>query len=814
VTERFEGTIVHASWDTGHSGTRVFFVGRLLSGETFAVVLTRVRPSFYLRESDVRRARETIEHGSIESTDRRTIDGEAVHLVSFAEVSPMQRAAESLKRARIRCYESDLRVYDRILIDSGITGPVAITGSSSPGRRVDRVFVDPELAEIETIAGLSIASIDIENDPQSEEILSVAIAWSDAKTGEASAARTFDSEVLYTGRFEGGAPPPEWVVPVENEAELLERFCRRLREVDPDIVTGWNVVEYDFRMIARRLEHHRIAFDVGRSERAGAYLSGEEGQSSAVVIPGRQVVDAMRVMRSSQDRFFDHRLETVARSVLGEGKVDLGGPKLEAILTSYRNAPREFCEYNRRDAELVLEILEKSGMLDLSIRRAMLTGLPLSKAWTSVAAFENLYLAAMHRRSIVAPDHGTDSFPVGRAPGGAIIPPSPGVFTEVLVFDFKSLYPSIMRTFNIDPVAFIPPERLDAGNDVIEAPNGAAFRRHGALLPAILESFAERREDAKRANDPAASYVYKIIMNSFYGVLGTPGCRFAATDIAGAITSFGHDFLSWCRRHFEAAGYDVLYGDTDSLFIRVPEAGADPEELLATGRRIAEETTGHVAEYVETRWKVRSRLELQFECLYRRFFLPALRGMSGTSAIREVEVAALQGRAKGYAGQRYVPTEPGGPWKIDIKGMEAVRRDWTEAAKRLQRELLALVFEDSTIERLEATIRSHIADMKRGALDDDLVYHKALRKSADSYTRSKPAHVRAASMLPASERHGVISYVWTVNGPEPVSLRRSPPDYDHYLEKQLKPVAEGIGDVLGTNFARLFRDDPQRELFA
>ena len=644
--------------------------------------------------------------------------------------------------------------------------------------------------------------------PDSRVILSIALSYSNPFT------ETRGSEVLYSGVFKPPHTPPDWVETAPNEEALLRRFCSRLKEIDPDIVTGWNVIEYDFEVIAERLDHYSIPFSAGRSERNAAYMPGNRSQSSAVIIPGRQVVDGMRVMRSSQERFFDNRLETVAQSVLGEGKVDLGGPKVEAILESYTDDPVRFCEYNRHDAELVLDILDKSEMLDLTIRRAMLTGLPLSRAWTSVAAFENLYISSMHESAIVAPDHGIDSWPVGRAPGGAIIPPSPGVFKDVLVFDFKSLYPSIMRTFNIDPVAYLPPERIDDTYEVVEAPNGAAFRRDIALLPAILERFFLRREEAKRSGDSAASFVYKIIMNSYYGVLGTGGCRFAASDIAGAITSFGHEFLSWCRRHFESLGFRVLYGDTDSLFVNLPSASDDLAELESIGNEIAGATTEKLTAYIRERWNLSSHLELEYECLYRRFFLPALRGVTSASAVREVDVAALQGRAKGYAGLRHVANASRGEeFQIDIKGMEAVRRDWTEAAKRLQRELLALVFEDAPATLLEERIRRFIDKAKSGSLDTELVYHKALRKSVDSYSRSKPPHVKAALMLAPSERHGVISYVQTAAGPEPIATVTSRLDYSHYLEKQLKPIAEGIGDVLGYNFTRIFDDDPQQELF-
>ena len=305
-------------------------------------------------------------------------------------------------------------------------------------------------------------------------------------------------------------------------------------------------------------------------------------------------------------------------------------------------------------------------------------------------------------------------------------------------------------------------------------------------------------------------------MNSFYGVLGTPGCRFAASDIAGAITSFGHEMLAWSRRFFESKGYEALYGDTDSLFIQGDAKDADTELIERRGAELAKEATEKLSAYVTERWGVASHLELEFEYLYLQFFLPALRGSSGTR-FREVDVAALQGRAKGYAGLRSDDGE------IEIKGMEAIRRDWTEAAKQLQRMLLASIFSGEGPESIERTVVEYIESIENGRMNDTLIYFKALRKSADSYTRNKPPHVRAAMHLPPSERRGLIPYLWTIEGPIPPTPNARGDgfepfagpaiDYAHYIEKQIRPIVEGVGDVIGHNFSRVFDRDPQRELF-
>src|SRR5690606_6006265 len=133
------------------------------------------------------------------------------------------------------------------------------------------------------------------------------------------------------------------------------------------------------------------------------------------------------------------------------------------------------------------------------------------------------------------------------------------------VFDFKSLYPSVIRTFNIDPLSYVEKPRPD--EDLIETPGGK-FRRAPAILPRLLDELFPRREAAKKAGDDVASNAIKILMNSFYGVLGTPACRFHNPALANSITGMGREILLWSKRWFESKSFTVLYGDTDSLFVR------------------------------------------------------------------------------------------------------------------------------------------------------------------------------------------------------------------------------------------------------
>ncbi len=793
-----EGFLVHAWPRTRGGRTVLYLVGRLSDGRTFAAMEGRYRPWFCVRRSEAEAARriaELSEAAEWGEAGLSTMDGEPCLRASFATAEARQKAREALAAAGLRTYEADLRVADQFRLERRIHGSLRLRGPYRAGRHVDLVFLDPEVEPAEWRPKLSVLSIDIETEVKEGAVLAVGLS-------HRNPFREDREEVLYAGgRLKPGQAHDSAIRVFATEAELLAAFARRLRELDPDVITGWNVVDFDLRALAERFRAHGLPFGLGRSDEEAAYLPANAGRASRAVVPGRQVWDAVRIVRAAPEHYEDYTLETVAETVLGYGKrlqLAEGERRLEAIGRLAREDPEEFCRYCLQDARLVQEIFDKTGLIELTLRRCQLTGVAPDLAWTSIPAFEHLYIEAMHERGVVAPTAGVDPLPLEGAPGGGILTPRPGVYDRVLLFDFQSLYPTIMRSFNLDPLSYVRPGQPAEGEDLIEAPNGARFRREPAILPALLDRFFESRRQARERGDPVASFVYKIIMNSFYGVLGAAGCRFAGSQLAGAITSFGQHILTWCRDYLESGGRQVIYGDTDSLFVLAPEA---------SGEALAAEVNASLARYLDERWRVESRLLLEFEKVYERFFLPPMRG----------EELGAKGRAKSYAGLEAMP--PGAQeaaayrQRIEVKGMEAVRRDWTDLAHEFQLRLLELLFRREPLSAFREYIAEVLRDLASGSLDDHLVYRKALRKPVADYTRSTPPHVKAAELLEPGERRGLIRYLITAAGPQPAGRLSAPIDYGHYVEKQLKPIASAFTETLGTDLETLFGGERQLSLF-
>lgn len=416
-----------------------------------------------------------------------------------------------------------------------------------------------------------------------------------------------------------------------------------------------------------------------------------------------------------------------------------------------------------------------------------MTGLPIDKTGGAVQTFDNLYLPRLHRKGYVAPAHHESA---GRnSPGGYVLDSQPGIYQNVIVLDFKSLYPSIIRTFLIDPLGLALGAESSTGENVVPGFEGAVFARDQHILPGLVEELWKKRDEAKADRNAALSQAIKIIMNSLYGVLGSSGCRFHHYQLASSITRRGHEIILESQQLIEQQGYRVIYGDTDSLFVLIG-GDASEAEIGKTGVRLQQVLNLHWQSVLEHKYQLECCLEVEFETHYLRFVMPTVRGTDS-------------GSKKRYAGQ---VRQSDGEKSVVFKGLEAVRTDWTPLAREFQRELYEKIFNDEPVAEL---VKHTTSDLWAGKLDDQLVYRKRLRRKLADYKKNVPPHVQAARKQSSSGNW--ISYVITVNGPEPVDERESALDYQHYADKQLQPVADGILHFFDSSYAAI--TSAQIELF-
>jgi DNA polymerase-2 len=769
------GFILQASYRIVAEKPVVHLYGRLESGASFLVRDHRQSPHFYIRQADLEAAAATRALRT-RATPQTTFAGEPVARIDVALPSDAPGMRDELHRHGIDTYEADVRFAVRYLIDRGIKGGCRIVGEPRSGNGIELVFDDPHVTAADAHIEPRVLAFDIETDHRAERLLAISVYGQGL------------DEVLVVDP--DARPMPPRARGFVDERAVLEAFCALLSQFDPDVLTGWNVVDFDLSVLARIAERVRYPLHLGR-EPGKLRIRPAQGYfgSGHASIPGRVVLDGIDLLRGAFVRMDEYSLDAVARSVLGEGKTLAGGDRAHSIMQRYLEDLPAFALYARTDARLALEIVEKLDVVRLAFARSKLTGMTPDRVSASIASFDFLYLSALYERGLVAPSVRADDAQAHAAQaGGAVFEPTTGIHENVMVFDFKSLYPSIIRTFNVDPVEFIAAAR--DGANLLRLVNGAAFRRTPGILPGMLDDLFPQREAAKAAGDAVASQAIKILMNSFYGVLGTSACRFYNPELANAITGQGRYFLQWTKDWFEQHGYRVLYGDTDSVFVsaQANSAPASVAEAEALAVQMNAALAGHIAE----RWKVTSRLELEFEKLYTKLFLPPMRH-------------ADAGARKRYAGLVWGSD----PSEVQFVGMEVVRRDWTELAKMVQRELYARLFAG---EQVDAYLAGVVGRLRDGELDELLVYRKGLRKSLDSYVANTPPHV-AAARKSAAPPGRTIAYLITTAGPEPLDALSHEPDREHYVDKQVRPVAEPVLGALGLDFARVIGDDKQLGLF-
>ncbi|MCR9279485.1 MAG: DNA polymerase II [Pseudomonadaceae bacterium] len=766
------GFILQASYRISAGVPVLHLYGRLDNGESFLVRDFRQRPRFFIRAADAQAA---LNLGAPSSaTPMRSFAGEALRQVEVGVPPDVPALRDSLHASGLVTFEADVRFAQTFLLDRQLRGSIAIEGHSAAAEGVDHCFDNPRLEPANCDIALRVLAFDIETHPAADKLLAISLYGLGA------------DEVFIVDA--SGREMPQRAIACRTQGAAITRFCERVRELDPDVLTGWNVIDFDLTVLARVAARERVTFHLGRDSQE-LRLRPAEGYfgSSQATITGRLVLDGVDLLRGAFVRMDSYSLDAVAKEVLGEGKAVAGdvNDRLAEILDNYARDLPAFALYARTDSRLVLDILSELKLIPLAQARSRLTGMTPDRVSASIASFDFLYLMHLHQRRLAAPSLARPASRALPQAGGHVLDSVVGNHPRVWVFDFKSLYPSIIRTFNIDPLGFAQAMQ-DPQLASVQTSQGTRFARGPAILPGLLDDLFPQREAAKQRGDAVASQAIKILMNSFYGVLGTSACRFANPAIANAITGMGKRLLLWAQQWFEARGHQVLYGDTDSVFV-ASNASTD-EAAVRQAERLAPQFNDDLASWLTQRWQVDSQLELEFEKLYSQLVLPAVRG--GTTGARK----------------RYVGLRNG---SVEFVGMEVVRRDWTALARDTQRRLYEALFAGDPVDEY---LRERIAQLRRGELDDHLIYHKGLRKPLDSYATGGPPHVVAARKM-TSKPGRIISYVMTIAGPEPVESLQHEPDREHYIERQVRPIAEPVLLALNLDFDQVIGDDTQLGLF-
>ena len=601
-----------------------------------------------------------------------------------------------------------------------------------------------------------------------------------------------------------------------SEKEMLEDFIKIIKEYDPDILTGYNINAFDIDYIINRMKHNNIYPFIGKCSDRPAYQK-KIGLMIDTIIPGRIVFDPYQVLkRDPWIKFHKYDLNTVAKAMINETKLDMNYKEIP-ILWKTKEGIQRLIDYARKDSELVLNMVIKKSMLDKFIEISKISGNVLQDTFGGqTSRIENMLLYEFKKRNYVMTSKPSDSEMIKRSKdreksglkGATVLEPVKGLHSEgcVLVLDFKSLYPSIMRTFNISPDTLIIDD--DKYENFSTTPLGAKFvseKDRMGVFPYLLTKLLSTRSDAKKqminANISektkldARQLALKDMANSFYGYTGYIRARLYMHDVSSSITAVGRENIEKTKNMIEN-NFDVkiVYGDTDSVFVKTNTTNLD--EAKYQGDKISDFISN----------KLPGHLILEFEKVYRTFLILT---------------------KKRYAAWKMEYTKDGWEDDIEMKGIETIRRDWCNLVSETMEDVLSIILKEGDLNKAVDKVKIVLEKLKKNEIPiEKLTVIKGITKDPDRYNGKLP-HIEVAKKLKKrnpQEPPNVgdrIGYVIT-KGNEMLSDRAEDPSYiiennleidsDYYINYQLFPPIERIFNSLGITKSEIFGQGRQMSI--
>ncbi|HWQ19136.1 MAG TPA: DNA-directed DNA polymerase [Methanotrichaceae archaeon] len=660
-------------------------------------------------------------------------------------------------------YETDILFKNRFLIDQGLGGMGWVeVPDSCRGRDVD--FRELQPLQRDANAPLRQMSFDIEclprngemPKPESSPVILISMAFEPAYRGL--------RDLVLVGKKVDCTREDVWAC--DGEHDLIQKFVSVVREFDPDIVAGYNSNDFDFTYLSERATRLGLDARVGRD--GSSWYIRKVVNLTNVSITGRVVVDLLPLIRSSFS-LKQYTLRNAALVLLKMEKYDVDPKEIEALWSGDGEGLRRFISYSRRDAVLALRLLMDLKLMDKYIAMSHASGSLLQDIVNGGQSgmVESLLLRRFREHERVVPpkpdaDTSEERFVESdELKGGAVLMPEKGLVEDVVILDYKSLYPTIMMAHNLC-YSTVVSEPLP-GLETIRAPSGGQFvspKVSPGIVPAVLRELLDQRTETKRlmkqASDDerrfldAKQYAMKILLNSFYGYSGYARARLYSLPVANAVTSFGRAnilntkemidkigavYIVGDRAVFEADLLDlgadaearrfdlsVVYGDTDSVFVRMIGSGQpSTRDAELIGRKIAEAVTSHLPE----------PMELVFEAFARR---------------------AIFLTKKRYALWVFEPV--GQEWRdrIKVRGMETVRRDWCGLTSRTLNRCLELILKEGKVDEAVEYVRSVIDRVSSLNLKEDpellgdLTLTRRYTKSTASYKNKQP-HIQLVEKM-------------------------------------------------------------------
>jgi len=749
--------------------------------------------------------------------------------LTFRNESDARRAEWMCRNQKYQVYESNLNPVLRLMHRTGIqsTGWLEANGSSASSSTcaIDVCVHDWRTlrpVERDDIAPLRIASIDIECFSESgafpTSMCSADTCFQVAITTRTYGCDTLERKVLCVKQTECADSES-----FATERDMLERFADYIRdELDPDIITGWNIFGFDLEYLYNRTVLcgcSDTAYVWGRMRETHIELvtkvlaSSALGSNTLKMVPmvGRYVFDMFQDIKR-EHKLESYSLNAVSAHFLNDKKIDM--PVKEMFLRFREGDPKklgEVAEYCLKDTELPHRIAQKTCLIQNLIEMAKATWVPLSylsERGQQIKVFSQVCRKA-REIGFMVPTIKVDKATESEYQGATVLDAQTGAYyTPITALDFASLYPSIMRAHNLCYSTLV----MDSKYKNIP---GVTYETYGphtfaqnvpSLLPVILNELATFRKKAKKEMAKAegtpmeAVYngkqlAYKISMNSVYGFTGASKGMLPLLAIASTVTWRGREMIEETKNYVEThfPGAKVRYGDTDSVMVEFDVGGRKGQEAIDYSWQLGEQAS----EQCSKLFKAPNDLEL--EKVYCPYFLYS---------------------KKRYAAKMYEKKGDRVVFKkIDVKGLQVVRRDTCMYVRKTLKQLLTLVLESNDPRPAIDYARQIGKDLLMGRVDvTELTMSKQL--SADYKTKQPHVEVRnkIRSRAPGSEPQNGdrVPFLITkgagllcdkAEDPAYVTEHKVPVDFLYYFEHQLqKPVCDLLEPLVGKRpFETIFR---------
>jgi len=740
-------------------------------------------------------------------TVNRTWQGEKTKLIKITIDNPrripdVRDAIKNWKEVE-DTFEYDIPFYKRYIIDKQIKpmGWISVEGDEieTKNYQIDKAIKAHSVKAIELEKNIEFKILAFDTEFIEENGKSKLIMLS-------LASNHGFKKVLTSQSWEG---QQNYVESVKNENEIIERFLEIVKDIDPDFICSYNGDNFDFPKIRERADELKIPLKLGRD--GSPIHIVRRGRISSAKIKGRihiDLFDFVDHILSPSMRSEVLTLDEVAQELLGVGKKKMKYKEMVEIW-SKKEEMEKLAEYSLWDSELTLKLAELilpqifaicklTGLLPFDVCRNTYSQL-VEAFYTNRAFTNNVLIPNRPKTEEIEKRRMSPAYK-----GAIVIEPKKGIHSNILVFDFRSLYPTIIVSHNISPETFNcqHPECREK-NAVPETKWHFCIKKKG-FIPKHLEDLIETRkkikEKMKKVKEGSEEwkrldnmqYALKILANATYGYMGFFGARWYRRECGAATASFGRFYITQTIEIAKSENFEVVYADTDSLMAKIPEKMSE-EKLRKCGEKFVEKINK----------KLPGIIELEFRDLYE----------GGIFVARKAEEVGAK--------KRYALIDYKG--NLEIRGFETVRRDWCELAKKIQRDILVIILRDKDPAKAIQLVRDVIKKIKEGKVSlDELTIFEQITRPLSQYEQIGP-HVRAAQKAKARGRPigegSVIGFV-IVKGMGSISDRAEPVedvkpnqyDANYYIKHQVLPAAMRVLKALGISEQEVVSGKVQRKL--